>query len=141
MCRFASLLSCGASDRRELLERRLDRMRHQLADAAGSELTKTRAMLESQWATRLTDLLDEDPRAEADLRSLLAEVQDMLPVAMPAAVEHSVSAGRDVTVTADSGGIAAALIDGPVGPPAPTCPGTASRHPELALRAFLRRAP
>jgi len=126
---FAKLLGRGNADRAELMERRLDQTRHQLMGATDAELEQVGAVLEGQWVTRLTDLLEEDPDAEANLRALVAAVQANLPTAaaVTAATDHSVAAGRDVNITATSGGVAAAMIRGLVAPPRPTSPGPANR--------------
>ena len=78
-----------------------------------------------RWAGRFADLLDEDPGIEAGLRALVEEVVAQLPAAAVSAVDHSAAAGRDMTITASGGGVAAGVIHGDVGPPGPTWPGPA----------------
>lgn len=103
-------------------ERRLDATRGQLGAASSAELEQVRAILAAQWATRLADLLDEHPDAEADLRALVEEIRALPAVA---ASGHSIVAGRDIRITADRGGFAAGVVHGNVSPPGPTLPGRA----------------
>jgi len=79
-----------------------------------------------RWTTRLADLLEEDPGVEADLRELVREIQEALPGEMVSAVDHSVAAARDITITASGGAVAAGVIHGDVAPPGPHSPGPAS---------------
>jgi len=60
-----------------------------------------------RWAGRFADLLDEDPGLEAELRALVEDVVAELPAASVTAADHGVAAGRDVTITASGGGVAA----------------------------------
>jgi len=69
--------------------------------------------------------LAQDPGLEAGLRALVEEVAAQLPVAAVSAADHSVAAGRDVTITASGGGTAAGVIHGSVAPPNPPGPGPA----------------
>ena len=80
-------------------------------------------MLAERWAGRLADLLEEYPDAEADLRVLVQEIQAALPAGMVSAADHAVAAGRDVNISATSGGVAAGVIHGNVTPPDPTRAG------------------
>jgi hypothetical protein len=119
---FARLLGRGEPDRTKAAERRLAETREQLTGAAGADLERARAALEAQWATRLADLLEEDPGAEANLRALVEQVQ----AALVSAADHAVAAGRDVTITADRGGFAAGVVHGDVTLPGPIGPGRAT---------------
>ena len=124
---FARLLGRGDPARTKLAEKRLAEMHDQLAEATGADLERTRAALEAQWVTRLADLLEEDPGVEADLRTLVQEIQAQLPARMVSAADHAVAAGRDMNITASGGGVAAGVIHGNVTPPNPTPPGSANR--------------
>ena len=53
-----------------------------------------RAALEAQWVTRLADLLEEDPGVEADLRTLVQEIQAQLPARTASARSTSSAAAR-----------------------------------------------
>lgn len=111
------------------IERRLDATHRQLAMAEPGEIDQVRADLAVAWATRLADLLDDHPEAEAELRILVDEIQARLGASSISAADHSVAADRDVIISADRGGVAAAVIHGNVGPPGPTLPDPASGQP------------
>jgi len=88
----------------------------------------TQARLGAQWAVRISDLLDEMPDSEAEVRAPVAEIQSLLPAGTAVgARDHSVAAGRDVRIEASGGGVAAAVVHGNIGPPDPTVPGSAGR--------------
>jgi hypothetical protein len=123
--RFARLLGRGDSRRTQVAEQWLAQTREQLAAAPGSGLERAREAAAERWAGRFADLLDEDPGVEAELRALLEEVAAQLPAVVMSAADHSVAAGRDVTITASGGGTAAGVIHGNVTPPNPTGPGPA----------------
>src|SRR5215469_2865714 len=72
---FARLLGRGDPGKTKLAEERLAQTHDQLAQSTGADLEQTRTALEAQWVTRLTDLLEEDPGVEADLRALVQEIQ------------------------------------------------------------------
>ena len=123
---FARLLGRGDPAKTKLAEERLTETADQLAEATGADVEPVRAALEAQWVTRMRDLLEEDPGAEADLRALVEEIQARLPAGMASAADHAVAAGRDVNISADRGGLAAGVIHGNVAPPGPTRPGPAT---------------
>jgi hypothetical protein len=123
---FARLLGRGDPAKTKLAGERLAETRDRLTQAAGEDAEQARAALEAQWVTRMRDLLEEDPGAEADLRALVQEIQALLPAGAVSAADHAVAAGRDVTISADRGGIAAGVIHGTVAPPGPTHPGPAT---------------
>jgi hypothetical protein len=123
---FARLLGRGDPGKTKTAERRLAETREQLTGVTGAELERVRAALEAQWTTRLADLLEDDPGVEADLRTLVQEIQAQLPAGMVSAADHAVAAGGDVSITASGGGVAAGVIHGDVTPPGPTQPGPAN---------------
>jgi hypothetical protein len=102
------------------IERRLDATREQLTVATPGDLEAMQAALATQWETRFADLLADHPDAEAELAAL---VKDIRPAV--AAADHSVAAGRNVTATAKSGGVAANVLHGDVHT-GPTRPGPES---------------
>ena len=120
---FARLLGRGDPGKTKLAGERLAETHDQLTQAAGKDMERVRAALEAQWGTRLTDLLEEDPGVEADLRTLVQEIQAQLPPGLVSAADHAVAAGRDVNISASEGGVAAGVIHGHVSPPGPTRPG------------------
>jgi hypothetical protein len=115
--KFAQLLGRGDRDRTRLAERRLDQTRQQLEGVTGQGLERAQAELARTWQVRLEDLLEEDPSIEVDLRSVVDEIRAALPAGVASAADHSVAAGRDVTITASGGGIAGGVIHGDVVPP------------------------
>jgi hypothetical protein len=123
---FARLLGRGDQGKTRLAEERLAETCDRLTQTADEDAGQTRAALEAQWVTRMRDLLEEDPGAEADLRALVEEIQAQLPAGVVSAADHAVAAGRDVNISADRGGIAAGVIHGSVAPPGPTHPGPAT---------------
>lgn len=106
------------------VEQRLDASRSRLVEALPTELEQVRSVLAEQWQTRFSDLLDDHPDAEDELRALVDEIRASLPVA---AADHSVAAGRDMIVSADHGSVAAGVIQGNVTLPDPTHPGPAGQ--------------
>lgn len=125
---FARLFGRGTQD--SATERRLEATHSQLASAPPADLEQVQAYLASQWAVRLTDLLEDDPGAEAELRALVEEIRAMLRLGMPSAVDHSVAAAGDVNIRADRGSVAGGVIQGNVASPGPTGPDPASREPD-----------
>jgi hypothetical protein len=124
--RFSRLLGRGDARKTEVAEQWLAQTREQLtAGVAGAGLERTREAQEARWAGRFSDLLDEIPGIEAELRALVEEVAAGLPAGAVSAAGYSVAAGRDVTIRASGGGIAAGVIHGNVAPPDPPGPGPA----------------
>jgi hypothetical protein len=124
---FGRLFGRGKPD--PATERRLEATRGQLVAAAPADLEQVQADLASQWALRLSDLLEEDPNVEAELRALVEEIGAMLPAGAVSAAGYSVAAGGDVNVRADRGSVAAGVIHGNVAPLGPTGPGPVSDQP------------
>jgi Tetratricopeptide repeat len=132
---FARLLGRGDTDKTKAAERRLEQTRDQLTNVAGADLEQVRAALEAQWVIRLTDLLEDDPGVEAELRAVVEEIRSQLPGGTVAAGDHSVAAARDVNITASGGGTAAGVIYGNVAPPKATSPrsGEPPAGPEIGV--------
>ena len=123
--RFARLLGRGDGRKTQVAEQWLAQTQQHLTAAAGSSAERAGETAAERWAGRFADLLDEDPGVEAELRALVEEVAAQLPAGAVSATDHSVAAGRDVSITASGGGIAAGVIHGNVAPPNPTGPGPA----------------
>jgi hypothetical protein len=136
--RFARLFGRGEPD--PATERRLEATRSQLAAAPPDGLEQAQADLARRWALRLADVLEDDPGVEAELRALLDEIGALLPESTVSAAGHSVAAGRDVSIRADRGSVAAGVIHGNVAPPGPTGPGPGSSRPGPVLPAASRQA-
>ena len=101
-----------------MVERWLDETHQQLTAAQSADLEPDRAARRSGEG-RFADLLDEDPGVEADLPTVVEEIAAELPVGVVSAADHSVAAGRDVSITAIGGRTAAGVIHGNVAPPGP----------------------
>jgi hypothetical protein len=69
---FARLLGRGKPEQQEVTEQRLERSRQELAGRSGAELEQALTVQEAAWRLRLSDLLEDDPTAEAELRALVA---------------------------------------------------------------------
>ncbi|HET7017448.1 MAG TPA: hypothetical protein VFI65_26235 [Streptosporangiaceae bacterium] len=121
--RFARLLGRGDARKTQTVEGWLVQTHEQLAAAGSGELAKVQEAAADRWAGRFSDLLDEDPSIEADLRALVDEVAASLPAATVSASGHSLAAGRDVNITASGGGTAVGVLHGNVTPGNPTAPG------------------
>ncbi len=126
---FARLLGRGDPGKTKLAEQRLAATHDQLTEAEGADLERARTALEAQWVIRLADLLEEDPGIEADLRTLVEEIQARLPARVVSAADHAVAAGGDVNIKASGGGVAAGVVHGNVEPPNPTSQGPAGGQP------------
>jgi hypothetical protein len=66
---FARLLGRGDPKKELLAEKRLEQTRQQLDGVSGQELQQAHVDLARAWQVRLTDLLEEDPGVEAELRA------------------------------------------------------------------------
>ncbi len=75
----------------------------------------------AQWETRFTDLLADHPDAEGEL----ARLEELRAGAAVDAADHSVAVGGDLSITAEGGSAAAAVIHGNVRV-GPTSPGRAA---------------
>lgn len=102
--KFARLLGRGDADKTKLAAQRLEETHDQLTAAAGTDLEQIRAVPAERWTGRLADLLEEDPGAEADLRTVVQQIQAVLPAGTVSAADHAVAAGRDVSISAPGGG-------------------------------------
>jgi hypothetical protein len=122
--RFARLFGRGDALKTEAAEKWLAQTRQKLTGAVPeTDLAQVQDAAAERWTGRFSDLLDEAPGLEAELRALVEEVAAQLPAGAVSAADHSVAAGRDVKITASSGGTAAGVIHGNVAPPGPTLPG------------------
>ena len=128
--RFARLLGRGDARRTQVVEQWLAQTRRQLTTMGpGSGVEQAREAAAERWASRIADLLDEDPSMEGDLSVLVKDLAALLRDGPVSTADHSVAAGRDVNITASGGGTAAAVIHGTVAPPGPTGPDAAMTKP------------
>jgi Tetratricopeptide repeat len=142
---FAQVLGRGNAEQTHLAEQRLKETREQLTGADGTDVGLFRTALAIRWAGRLADLLEENPAAEADLRTLVEEIQAMLPAETESASNHAVSAdgavntGDNAVNTAD-GAVSTADAENAAAEAASTDaaeePG-AEHHATLAARSEL----
>jgi hypothetical protein len=110
---FARLIGRGNPDKTQAAERRLEDTRTQLTQAEGADAEQVRTALVAQWTTRMSDLLEDDPAVEADLRALVEEIRAQLPAhAVVTAADHAVAVAGDQNITASGGGVAAGVIHG-----------------------------
>lgn len=118
---FARLLGRRNQAQAQLAEDRLEQTRHELAGLQGDELLRARSTLETQWTTRLADLLEEEPDSAADLRALVGQLEHLTDQTGPAvsAADHAIAAAGDVNIRADHGGVAAGVLHGDVVPANP----------------------
>lgn len=120
--RFARLIGSGDARKSQVADRWLAQTRAQLVAAGPGAMEQARQTAAERWASRFSDLLDEDPSLADGLRALADDVAPRLPAGVMSATSHSVAAGRDVNITASDGGTAAGVIHGNVGPPNPPNP-------------------
>src|ERR1700722_8154339 len=73
--RFARLISRGNVAEIQTATSRLDQSRASLEGLAGPDLDRAGGEQEIVWRTRLSDLLEQDPGIEAELRNLITEMQ------------------------------------------------------------------
>ena len=73
--RFARLFGRGDAQQAEAAAGRLDQSRAVLAGLSGPDLERALAEQQVIWRTCLGDLLEQDPGAEQEVRSLVAEIQ------------------------------------------------------------------
>jgi tetratricopeptide (TPR) repeat protein len=99
---IARLFGRIGRDRAEMAAQRLEETRGQLAGLAGVDLERAQDVQAQRWATRLTDLLEEDPDAASELSVLVRQVHQ-------AVASYSAAAGRDMAISS-SGGIAAGAV-------------------------------
>jgi hypothetical protein len=95
--RFARLLGRGDAKQTRLAEQRLEETREKLIGAAGTDVGLIRKALGVGWAGRLMDFLEENPDTEADLQTLVQEIQAVLPAETVSASNHAVSANGAVS--------------------------------------------
>jgi hypothetical protein len=124
--KVAGLFGRGDPKRAEAAERWLEGTHDQLTAAQGEDVGSVRDAQAQRWAGRFADLLDEDPGVAADLQALIEEIQAQLPAGAVSAADHSLAAGRDLSIggdvnIADRGGVVAKDVHGSIStnPPPP----------------------
>ena len=99
---FARLLGQGSVEQAQLGERRLEETREQLDGVAQAQREEVRTTLAERWAGRLADLMEEQD-VEADLRTLVKEIQAALPARVVSAFDHAVTIEKDMSLQAAYG--------------------------------------
>ena len=87
--RFARLLGRGDPKQTQAAADRLEQSRAALAAASGPVLERARAEQQIAWQTRLSDLLDQDPAAENELRALVTQIQAQVAGSVGPVVQHA----------------------------------------------------
>jgi hypothetical protein len=90
--RLASFLSRGSTDP-EAIGADLDATRAELVDAQQSGDEATAADLQAEWRSRLRRTLQADPRAAAELRTLLEELTPPPPAPPRVDVHNTITGG------------------------------------------------
>ena len=122
--RFARLLGRGDAEQTRLAELRLKETHEKLIGAAGEDVGLVRTALGVGWTAWLVDFLEENPGAEADLQTLVQEIQAVLPGETVSASDHAVAANGAVSTDAAQG-------------PGPEHPGALAARSELAYSTGL----
>jgi hypothetical protein len=73
--RFARLLGRGDSTGTAAADARLEKSRRMLTGLSSADLAKAQVEQAVAWRTRLSDLLEDHPEVEDNLRNLVADVQ------------------------------------------------------------------
>jgi hypothetical protein len=76
--RFARLFGRGDAKQAEAAAARLDQSRAALAGLSGPDLERAQAEQQVIWRARLGELLEQDPAAEAEVRSVVDEVRALV---------------------------------------------------------------
>jgi hypothetical protein len=87
--RFARMFGRGDAKRAEVAAGRLEQSQAVLAGLSGPDLERARTEQEIMWRTRLADLLEQDPSAEQELRTLVAEVQAQVAGSVGRVEQHA----------------------------------------------------
>jgi hypothetical protein len=124
---LSRLFGRGDQARAEVVERRLDQSREELAGVPAGQAELAWNRVAAAWQIRLLDLLEERPEIAGELRALVDQAQAHLPAGGASAADYGVAAGRDLTISATGSGVAAGTIHGNVAPGNPTMPGPDSQ--------------
>ena len=92
--RLARVIGRGNEAETAKAEARLDQSRMALERAATGGLDQMRTVQEAAWRTRLSDLLEQDPGAAAELRALIAEMQRQAPADTVAIEQRATASGQ-----------------------------------------------
>lgn len=73
--RIAHVFACGNTETMHRAEGRLEKTRTQLRAAISPDREQLTTLLAVEWQVRLTDLLEDHPEVEQDLRTLVDRIQ------------------------------------------------------------------
>ena len=89
--RFARLFGRGDAERAEAAAGQLDQSRAALAGLPGPDLERALAEQQVIWRTRLCELLEQDPAAEQEVRSVISEAQAQFTGSAGSVQQHAVA--------------------------------------------------
>ncbi len=92
--RFARLLGRGDDKQTDAAGERLDHSHAVLAAVSGPDLRQAQAEQEIVWRTRLSDLLEQEPGAEPELRALISEIQAQVIGSAGRVEQHATASGH-----------------------------------------------
>jgi hypothetical protein len=101
--RFARILGCGDAEQTRLVELRLKETHEKLIGAAEKDVGLVRTALAVGWTTWLLNFLEENPGTEADLQTLVQEIQATLHAETISAPDQAVSANSATRTDAGQG--------------------------------------
>ncbi|MFJ8210656.1 hypothetical protein [Streptomyces sp. NPDC096033] len=87
--RVARMLGRGDDRDEQRISVQLDRIPQQLEQAPEEQQERVRTALADRWRVRLTELLEENPELENDLRALVEDVRASVPEARQTLVQHN----------------------------------------------------
>ena len=129
---FAKLFGRGDRQKLELADRRLDQAAAQVAQADHNNQDRVRGELLAAWQVRLQDLLDEQPDAEEELRTLTAQIHAQLPATQQAWVQHNLARDHGTIYGVQAGDQHIHYHSTP--DPPPSHPGATERPPQGGRR-------
>ncbi|CAM5302004.1 hypothetical protein AB0F92_22755 [Kitasatospora aureofaciens] len=102
--KVARLFGRGDDRDEQRVSVQLDRIPMELDQAAEPQQERVRAALRDRWTVKLTELLEENPELEDDLRALVEEVRAAVPAAQQTFVQNNNAydnATQNITQTGD----------------------------------------
>jgi tetratricopeptide repeat protein len=122
--RFARILGRGDAEQTRLVELHLKETHEKLIGAVEKDVGLVRTALGVGWTAWLLNFLEENPGTEADLQTLVQEIQSVLPDETVSTSHGAVSASGAVSTDAAQG-------------PGPEHPGALAARSELAYSTGL----
>jgi hypothetical protein len=119
---MARLLARGQPRQVTIIEGRLEDSQAQLTSLSGQPLQEAQQGEAKAWATRLRDVLDEDPDAAHRLQKLLEDLTAEGVTGVTSAGDHGFAVSGDSHIEASHGGVGAGVIHGSVSTGNPSSP-------------------